>query len=233
MRSYSDGTFGRGLIYFIDPLTWDTNLFPAMWADPSIGVGNEGASLVYGIDPSPLPTSSPGVNDLPVASAHYDLGNTPSGWRDKDDAVFIPIPEGMTLHLGAIYSGTGTGAVMYRPQSPNGGLGATTSLTPLPTTASDLAPEAVPNSQSVAGVWVWVGRTSNVASTVTLSALTARLRYSDRPATGLGDGPWMGGQGHSGCRFAGKPTYIDNTGVDGGQVGFAASFTEVGSWIHG
>ena len=46
-------------------------------------------------------------------------------------------------------------------------------------------------------------------------------------------GPWIGGMGHSGCRFAGKPTYVGNTGVGGGQVSFAATFVGVGSWIHG
>lgn len=49
----------------------------------------------------------------------------------------------------------------------------------------------------------------------------------------LKEGTWIGGQGHSGCRFIGKPTYVNNTGVDGGQVSFAASFREVGLWVNG
>ena len=41
---------------------------------------------------------------------------------------------------------------------------------------------------------------------------------------------WLGGQGNSGCRFVGSPTYIENTGVNGGQISYAASFKEVGDW---
>lgn len=233
MRSYSDGTFGRGLIYFIDPLTWDTNLFPAMWADPSIGIGNEGASLVYGVNPTALPTSSPSVNDLPVSSAYYNLATIPAGWRGREDAVFIPIPEGMTLSLGAIYSSTGTGGVFYRTQTPSGGLGTATKLPPIGTTSSSILNTSIAGSSSVSGVWIYVGRSSTANSSVTLTALTTRLRLAGLPLSAISSGPWIGGQGHSGCRFAAKPTYIDNTGVSGGQIGFAASFTEVGSWIYG
>ena len=42
--------------------------------------------------------------------------------------------------------------------------------------------------------------------------------------------PWVGGMGHSGVRFNGTPTMIHNTGVNGGQVGYSASFIETGSW---
>lgn len=41
--------------------------------------------------------------------------------------------------------------------------------------------------------------------------------------------PWIGGMGHAGCRFNGKPTFSSNTPINGGQVGFAASFREVGN----
>lgn len=41
---------------------------------------------------------------------------------------------------------------------------------------------------------------------------------------------WSGGQGHSGVDFDGPPTYVEYNGVDGGQVGVAATFREVGSW---
>lgn len=231
MRSYASGTYGRGLIYFVDPLTHDTNLFSAMWADPSIGLGYEGASLVYGLDPVALPTSGWEQNDLPVRSAYYDLGGITAGWRDKQEAIFIPIPAGYTLHLGAIYAQSGSGGVLYRTQATNGALGAIQTLTPLTTTTASLVSST--ENSSNAGVWVWVGKTASGAGTVTLTAMTARLTQDSRPNPGIGDGPWIGGQGHSGCRFIGRPTYIENTGISGGQVGFAASFREVGSWIYG
>lgn len=46
-------------------------------------------------------------------------------------------------------------------------------------------------------------------------------------------GPWIGGQGNSGCRFAQPPSYVTNSVINGGQVGFSATFVEVGSWLYG
>lgn len=230
MKSYADGTYGRGLIYFVDPLTYDTNVLPARWADPSMSIGVEGASLVYGVDPDPLPTSNWQENDLPVQTAYYDLGGIASGWRGKEEAVFIPRPEGFSVLLGAIYSRTGTGSVFYREQGSSGGLGAEFRAPELPANASDIHNVTV---TSGAGIWVWVGKITPGASSVSLSALSARLVSQTRPKPRIGQGPWIGGQGHSGVRFVGKPTYMNNTGVNGGQVSYAATFKEVGSWING
>lgn len=231
MKSYSDGTYGRGLIYFVDPLIYNTNILPAQWADPSMGLGYEGASLVYNVDPVSLPTSGWQTNNLPVNSAYYDLGGVADGWRGKEEAVFLPIPEGYSIRLGSIHSETGNGGVFYRTQSPTGALGAITKLTPLGV-ASPTLTNATEVSSS-AGIWVWVGKSAAGAGTVTLTAMTARLTPVVNPDPSIGAGPWVGGQGHSGVRFVGKPTYMNNSGVDGGQVSFAASFREVGFWVNG
>ena len=174
MKSYADGTFGRGLIYFLDPLIYTTNIFPAMWADPSMGVGQEGATLVYGIDPTALPTSGREQNELPVNSAYYDLTSVSAGWRGKEDAIFLPVPEGYTLSLGAIYSSTGSGGVFYRTQTKTGALGAVTSLTALTPSTSTLVNTFI-GASDLAGVWVYVGKSSAGASSVTATAMTARL----------------------------------------------------------
>lgn len=174
MKSYADGSFGRGLIYFIDPLIYTTNVLPAMWADPSMGIGQEGASLVYGVEATGLPTSGHEANSLPVASAYYDLTGVSSGWRGKEDAVFIPIPDGYTLSLGSIHSQSGQGRVMYRTQSRNGGLGPVSSVTPLPTSTSTLVNTFI-SGPDVAGAWLFVGKAGAGAGSVTLTAMTGRL----------------------------------------------------------
>lgn len=232
MTDYSRGTYGRGLIYFIDPLTFDTNVLPAMWADPSMTLGEEGMSLVYGVTPTQVATSNWQVNNLPVLSAQYALSSVTAGWRDGD-SVFIPIPTGYTLDIGAVYSATGTGSVYYRTQDFTGALGPLTSIPAVAATSTNLFSRSIPNS-GIAGIRLQVGRTSSISSSVTLTAMIARLSKSGsvNPPS-YSAGPWIGGQGHSGCRFVGKPTYINNTGIDGGQVGFAATFREVGSWLYG
>lgn len=220
MKSFADGSFGRGLIYFLDPLIYKTNIFPAMWADPSMGVGQEGATLVYGIEPTALPTSGREKNELPVRSAYYNLSSVTAGWRGKEDAVFLPIPEGHLIALGGIYSFTGTGGVYYRTQSTTGALGTIRKMTPLTAASAYVANDTEVNTGSVSGVWVWVGRSSAVSSSATLSALTARILPISDFGTASGfkalEGPWVGGQGHSGCAFIGKPTEIKNGPFNGG-----------------
>lgn len=230
MKSYADGVYGRGLIYFVDPLIYDQNVFPAMWAAPSTGIGEEGASLVYGLTPTALPTSGWIDNLLPVTSAYYDLTATASGWRGKEDAIFIPVPTGYALNLGAFYTATGSAGVFYRTQNTSGGLGVATALTPLANNAAVVTNETI-SGPDLAGVWVYVGKSSSGSSFITLTAMIARLA----PVTSPGHlpGPWIGGMGHSGCRFIGKPTKLNFSGANGGQVGYAASFREVGSWLYG
>ena len=223
VHSFADGTYGRGLIYFIDPLIYDTNVLPKRWADPSITLNYEGPSLVKGVTPTSTPTSSWKTNMLPIQTTVYDLSSISSGIRNGE-SVFIPIPDGFTLYLGAIYSATKTGGVYVTPVDMNGNDGTATKLTAVSVSAINLAPDKF---TGLAGVRLWVGKTANDTSTVSITAMTGRLAKT----SGVTQvGPWVGGQGHSGCRIVGKPTYVNNTGVNGGQVGFAATFREVGSW---
>lgn len=260
MKSYRDGTFGRGLIYFVDPMIYDLNVLPARWADPSMAIGDEGATLVYGVYPTATPTTGHAVNDLPVYSAQYDLTDVNVGYRGIEDSLFIPIPEGFRLMLGAIYAATGNSGV-YVSEVTDTGTGDPIRLSPLTSDSTYIVNSSV---TGVKGVRLWVGKTEAGTATVTLTALTARLvpgttgssmapgsgtvygygtePYGTGPYGGLsgGDtaasvlrGPWVGGMGHSGCRFTAVPTYVANSGVGGGQVGYAVTLREVGSWIYG
>lgn len=232
MKSYADGSYGRGLIYFIDPLTYNTNLFPALWADPSMAISSEAPTLVPGVSPSAVPSSGPVEWGLPVVSAFYDLssiGTTDPATLDDSNSVFIPIPDGYRLAVGAFYSYTGTARVHYsriaRGGSSSGSEVIASSDSSLLTTSVDLAPGEI-------GIRVWVGKTASGPATITVTSMMACLFPLDRPHA-KEPTQWIGGQGHSGCRFGGTPTYINNTGVNGGQVSYAASFREVGSWVNG
>lgn len=235
MKAYADGTYGRGLIYFIDPLIYDKNILPAQWADPSMVLDYEGASHVYGVNPTGSNTANWKTNRLPVRSVTYDLTNVTAGFRGQEDSVFIPIPQGYSLLLGAVYSSTGTGGVFMSPQSSTGTIGSAQKLTSVAaTTSGTFLPDSIA-STSAGGVWLWVGKSASGASTVSLTSLIARLVPTSDISLAVNAyrkiGPWEPGMGHSGCRFIGKPTYIANTGVNGGQVSFAASFREVGSYL--
>lgn len=230
MKSYRDGTYGRGLLYFIDPTTFRTNVLPAAWASPSMAVDNEAPSLVYGVTPTSVATSNFAANGLPVQSAFYNVTTAAQTNADADTSVFIPIPTGMTLHVGAFYTRTGTAGVYATPINLNGTAGTRVQITAQANSATTM----VTNSfTGIKGIRLWVGRTSAVASTITIAAMIARLVETGKPAPT--QGPWIGGQGHSGCRFnpSSPPSYVTNGPINGGQIGFAASFIEVGSWAFG
>jgi hypothetical protein len=229
MRSYRRGTYGRGLIYFIDPLIYDLNILPARWADPSIACDNEGASMVYGLDPEAVATSGWETHTLPIKSAYYNLASTTEGYRDEADTLFVPIPTGYTLYLGAIHTTTGNGVIEAYPVDSNGNLGAASVLTKVAVDATNIVPDTFSGGR---GVRIQLGKSASGAGTVTVAAMTGRLyRTGGSPPAAFTTGPWVGGAGHSGCRFDGEPTYVANTGLNGGTIGFAASFKEVGSWV--
>lgn len=227
MKSYRDGTYGRGLIYFIDPLTYGRNVLPARLADPSMAVGDESASLVYDASPAPLSSGATAASGLPVGGALYNLSGVAANIR-ANESTFIPIPEGYTLHLTAMYSATGTGGIFATPQISKGTLGTAVRLTANAVSATSPVSHAFA-STAASGVRIWLGRTSTAASTVSAYAMIGRLVKTGRPAP---TGPWIGGMGHSGVRFSSPPTYTANNGVGGGQAGYAASFREVGSWSY-
>lgn len=418
MKSYRDGTYGRGLLYFLEPGIYRTNILPAHWADPSMSINNEAPSLVYGVNPVAVQTSGGDDLGLPVVSAQYDLSNTPPQTvATPDSSVFVPIPTGHTLLLGAFYTASGSAGVFVTPINSNGTLAETVRLTELSNSSAEVLMDQI--SGDYRGVRLWVSRTDSTPSSITLTALSARLietgdiptyspwvtsrtnlhpdpamtsktfvtetlaqasvtivpsglrwtlattgaiglnltgnslttgqsarllirvranrtltaspRIRGTVATGgavsltsdwqwidvtgtagstatstgfllsaaaghaiddwieisnvlialnpdVGDwysgsttptdsltrylwasaangsesimqtrvqtgssakldvlsrGPWVGGQGHSGCRFLGTPSYVTNSPIEGGRVGFSASFVEVGSWVYG
>lgn len=228
MKSYRDGTYGRGLLYFLEPSIYRTNVLPAHWADPSMSIDSEAPSLVYGSKPLAVPTSSSNTLDLPVISAYYEVKTSPRETFSLEDSVFIPVPEGYTLHMGAFYSFVGSAGVFATPINANGTSGDTVKLTALDNSSDEIVADEFTN---VRGIRLWVGRSDATVSTITITALIGRLVENGKPAPS--QGPWVGGQGHSGCRFSGTPSYVTNSGVEGGRIGFAASFVEVGSWIYG
>lgn len=251
IKSLSDGTYGRGLIHFVEPTLYDQNILPARIADPSMALGDEGASFVYGVDPSPVATNNWEKNLLPTTSAYYNLSSTAANYRGVEDSTYVVIPEGYTLFIGAFYSVTGSGGIFAREVFGSGREGRDVRLTALSNTSDTVTSNYFTGLRAVR---IWMGKTASGAASVTATALIARLikttsvvvndagygedEYGEGPyggidPTGIQDGPWIGGMGHSGCRFEGRPTFVSNTGVNGGQVGFAATFKEIGSYVYG
>lgn len=254
MQSLRNGAYGKGLIRFIEPTLYDTNILPARIAQPSLMVDDFGLPLVFGVDPGDV--AAPGWmnndNSIPVRAARWNLNPISSGYRGKAESVYIPIPEGYTLAVGAVYTSTGSGGVYIRHN------GLDLRLPELSATSDLMVSPAEVMFTDGRFARLYVGKKTSGSSSVTITAMTARLIPNNRvferttPNFGYGEqpygagpyggtalsthwknmarGPWVGGMGNSGVRFNGTPTMVHNTGVNGGQVGFSASFTETGAW---
>ena len=232
MKSYADGTYGRGLLYFIDPLIYGLNILPARYADPSMATDYEGGSLVYGVSPQRVPNAGWRDGGFPAFGAFYNLADTPEGFRGREEALFIPIPAGYALRIGAVYEATGSGGLFYNAHL-NTGL---PSDSPVHIPSISFLDNDRVSSVTVTGspgIWLWMGKDSAGAASVTMRSMVARLiplDATDAEVNLLTREPWIGGMGHSGCRISGKPSYVATGGARGGQVGYAATFVEVGSW---
>lgn len=251
MQSLRNGAYGKGLIRFIEPTLYDTNILPARIAQPSLMVDDEARPVVYGVTPTEVGSPSWSANSLPVRAARWNLDDIAGGFRGSNESVYLPIPEGYTLALGAVYTSTGGGGVFIR----TGGIDVRLPEVD-PATDSLVTPAAIMFSgRRYVRLWFGKGLTDTDA-TLTVTAITARLirtrdvfksggvGYGEAPygqlAYGgselstrwhkMASGPWVGGMGNSGVRFNGTPTMVHNTGVNGGQVGYSASFIETGSW---
>lgn len=215
IQGFRNGSYGRGLLYFHDPMYYRTNLLPKRWSDPAMAVNYEAEPIVPDVNPSAVPQVST-ANNYPMDAASYTLPASYSSEANSSE-LFIPIPPGMSLALGAVFSGTGS--VYVRTQA------GITNLTPL-----GLADANVTNYVVSGQPWARLGfrNTTGSASNLTVGGMTARL--ASTITADVTAGPWYSGQGHSGCRFQGDPTTINYNGVSGGQIGLSAIFQEVGAW---
>lgn len=221
MQNYANGTYGRGLIYFHGALSYDINVLPAYVADPSMALDFEGPSLVPGGEMSGALFAS--TRDLPIKSVTYTIPNV---GIENALPIYVPIPQGYDLHLGALYAATGDGGVFASPVNHSGVTLTEVKLTAVADSDINYHPDTF-SSSSYRGVYLWFGKNAATTSTISPLATTGRLYHTGAPGDLSG---WYGGQGNSGCRFVGKPTYIEYTGVNGGQVGYAATLREVGAW---
>lgn len=232
MKSFADGAFGRGKIYFQEPNIYSTNVLHARLADPSITADYEGPDLVPNVTPTTVATSGFVTNGLPVRSINYPTGSALpvlSSATVMAQDNFIPVPDGKALLVQAFYAPTvtATGLGIYVVEASADGVAASTGVRLTPTTnAGAVSFQVFSKNPGVIGYYIFIGRSTGViVGNMQIAAIHARI--ADAGTTMIGENRWMGGQGHNGVRFTGKPTYITRSGINGGQIEYAATFKEV------
>lgn len=175
MHNYRDGVYGRGLIHFVDPLTYDFNILPKQWAYPALMAGEANNPFLRGTALGTVATPTNTFN-LPIQGAVVPLGSL-TGFR-ATDSVFVPRPEGKVLQLWGLYTITGnaTAGVYAIPVLDNGTNGTPVRLTP---TALNGGTPAEYNLTTGKGVRLCVMKTSAASGTVNLFGLVARLGNAD------------------------------------------------------
>ena len=161
-----------------------------------------------------FPTSANSLN-LPVESIEYtvSIGTSRSIW--------VPIPMGYTAWVGA-YGADGTGGTLVAtPTIVGGSEGPADTLTLLDVSDDSRFNESY-SSEFYNGVELRMGG----SGTVLLTAMMVQvLPTGTTPETG----PFISGQGNSGCSFATQPTYTPYSAAFD-RVGVVAELVETGGW---
>lgn len=164
LQAYRNGSYGRGFLYFHDPMYYATNLLPKRWADPSMAVNFEAEPLIPDVWPTAIPVTST-ANNYPVNSASYAVPANYSSQANSSEH-FIPIPDGMVLVLGAVYSGSASVYV----RTPAG----VTDLVPMAPEATTVVNTVVRNQP-----WARLGiRKVGSAGVIAITGMSARLANS-------------------------------------------------------
>lgn len=208
ITDYRDGVYGPGNIYFLDPFQMDRNVLPQNWALPAL---EDGQPLT---DERPVITtlSSPLVAlNAPLQSATYTLTAD-----TVFEAVWVPVPDGYTFHVGGLYSSTGTANIVATPDA-----GAAVPLTPDMNAATHVIPATAITS---AGGGVTLSLTG--VGTITLVGLMAQVLPNGRVPTA---NTFMSGQGTSGSKFVGDPS-INGYSAVRDHLALSVRLKETGAW---
>jgi len=191
IMDYADGVYGTGKIYWVDPFAMDRNMFPIDWSVPSQG-GYDGVILNGGESrPELIPTPA-NSNRYPAESVQYTV--TSGAWVPE---IWLPIPEGYTMHLG-FHGVAGTGGTVTYGVTNGSSVGSFTALTPLSVSGITRTNASV-SSTTGDGVIIKLGG----SGTLTMTALTAVL-----VPTGVSvslTGAFISGMGNAGCVFGSQP----------------------------
>lgn len=232
---YAQGLYGTAPVYVADPMNYNYNLFPPNWASPMLT--GQGWKPIYSSEATAYPTTPVNAFGLPIQGATYNvttaINTIPAGGRSS---IFIPIPNDMTLAIGATGVFTGSAVVQLTPVTNAGAFSTKINLT-LNATTSATRMNATYSGATFLGVIVYLARTTTAASTITLYSLMAQLYPTG--ATQPNPPQHLSGEGQAGMEFstdavAETYTMVNNLGsVPTRLKGMSFAMTEVTPWRGG
>ncbi len=209
ITDYREGVYGDGLLYFLDPFQMDRNILPQHWAFPALA-GDDGMSLLENERPV-LADAPANTLNAPTKTAVYLLDE-----NSVTRTVWLPVPDGYSLHVGGLLAGAGTAAVTATPDS-----GSAVNLqNDLTTTPHNYHHRVL----SSVGGGVTLSLTGEGG--LNLWCLGAQVLPDGRTPTTT---TFQSGQGTSGSRFVGDPT-ITGYSAARDHVALGIRLKETGAW---
>lgn len=223
-NKFASGFFGDGLIELAHPANFETNMFSAAWASP--GIIEQGWKNIYKTTPTFSNTASNAYGQ-PSRSATWNVSTAVNTAYKK---FTIAVPPTHTLYIGASGSATGSAVLQVKPI-----LADNTYSTPVNLTLLDPAGSTRMNTTfsgaTYSAVEVYITRTSDAASTITLTSMMAQL-YKNNTTPQLPTRHYQG-EGSTGLMFADEAVVETYTYLYPPRKGIATTLIEVGAWRNG
>ena len=217
IKDFSDGLYGDGPFYWVDPFAAATNILPPHWAAPML-TASDWPNLATGLTPSF--TDQFVANNFPMRYATY----VTSGAYASTNKLTLIIPTGYKLHFGWHGpSGNSSTGVRVVPYLRSTGL-ADTALNPTKITAGS----AVRTNTQVSGTTyshVEIFIASAATATIDITGMIAQILPI---GSSVASGSFLSGRGTTALEFSSKPTieyYSSN--INNGQIGMSAEWVEV------
>ena len=217
LEGFSSGLYGDGLIYFLDPVAMDKNLFSAQWAAPKI-TAEDGIPLAGTVRPAKVLVGDTSLA-YPLYGAQYSV-TTSTPKRE----FYSPLPTGFTAWVGAHGTVAAKGLIV-QPTFRGAPSGA--AITVPVTAVNNPSPFSVSLNGATGSVdGFTVSLDTSATLTHTLSGLMLQVLPTGTSPTGTN---FIPGRGNSGCemsRVKTTPYYLPNE-----VLGASLKLIEVGDWL--
>ena len=223
-NKFASGFYGDGLIELAHPANFETNMFSAAWASP--GIIESGWKNIYKTTPTFSDTASNAYGH-PSRSATWNISTAVNTAYRK---FTIAIPPTHTLHLGVTGSKTGTAVMQVKPIKTDNTYDSVTNLTLLSATESTRMNTTF-SGGTYSAVEVYITRTSDAASTITLTSMMAQL-YLTGSTPSLPSAHYAG-EGATGLMFADDAVVETYSYMYPPRKGISTTLIEVGAWRNG
>lgn len=214
---YADGMYGDDFVYYVDPFIMGRNVLPSYIANPSMNA-YDGPWVVGGQRPTLVPHTI-STNGYPVESVQYTVSATATL-----SSVFVPIPEGHTIYVGAHGSvQSGDASVLVTPVISNIALGTPVALVLL-SVNDDRTNASWSYSSGIIGVEISVSSTSS--GIIQLDGIIAQIVPDGSVPP---SGGFVSGQGSSGMSIVEQPAVSQySAALD--RVGISVDLVETEAW---